>query len=313
MPKRITCEDFIKRAKVIHGDEYDYSETCYENMHSSVRIVCSVHGVFEQNPQAHLRGQGCPVCGKEKCRLTMMKKYGTDNPMKVPEFYKKARNTCRKTYGSDWAMSAEETKAKMRTTNQERYGVDAPIQNPEIYGKMMATNLSKYGVVYSSQNEYIKKKIFDTKRKSNSFGDSKSEEILYEMLCSEFGANDVERQYWSACYPYSCDFYIKSRGLYIELNGTWTHGGHWYEGTVEDELRIETYRSRGTKYYENVIDNWTGLDVRKRECARKNGLNYVVFWDSSLRDAELWFSMGCPDGHDWDKMYSWISDSSGES
>jgi len=61
----ITTEEFIKRAKEIHGDKYDYSKTIYKNRRTKLIITCPKHGDFEQRPDAHLSGQGCPKCAIE--------------------------------------------------------------------------------------------------------------------------------------------------------------------------------------------------------------------------------------------------------
>lgn len=61
----MTTEDFIRRAKEVHGDKYDYSKTKYVNKRTKVIITCPIHGDFEQCPSNHWRGQGCPMCGKE--------------------------------------------------------------------------------------------------------------------------------------------------------------------------------------------------------------------------------------------------------
>jgi hypothetical protein len=58
-----TTEEFVKEAKKIHGDKYDYYLVDYSNTSENVRIICSTHGEFLQKPVHHLRGQGCPVCG----------------------------------------------------------------------------------------------------------------------------------------------------------------------------------------------------------------------------------------------------------
>ncbi|MBL0303240.1 MAG: GIY-YIG nuclease family protein [Cytophagaceae bacterium] len=69
-------EEFIDRAKKIHGDSYDYSEFMYKNSAKSGKIICSKHGDFFQSPSNHLRGTKCPHCViesftvgtfKEKC------------------------------------------------------------------------------------------------------------------------------------------------------------------------------------------------------------------------------------------------------
>jgi hypothetical protein len=58
----ITTSVFIDRCKQIHGDKYNYSLTKYEKRKSKVKIICPVHGVFEQSPDGHQTGDGCPKC-----------------------------------------------------------------------------------------------------------------------------------------------------------------------------------------------------------------------------------------------------------
>jgi len=60
--KKTTTKQFIEKAKVIHGDKYDYRQVKYNNRHNKVKIVCPEHGPFEQTPGCHLNGNGCPKC-----------------------------------------------------------------------------------------------------------------------------------------------------------------------------------------------------------------------------------------------------------
>lgn len=55
---------FALKAKLVHGDKYDYSNSEYTTCRNKVKIKCSVHGEFEQCASAHLNGQGCTECGK---------------------------------------------------------------------------------------------------------------------------------------------------------------------------------------------------------------------------------------------------------
>ena len=58
---------FFKKAKKIHGDKYDYSESEYINSSTKIKIKCNTCGnIFYQSPAFHLLGHGCPVCGNEK-------------------------------------------------------------------------------------------------------------------------------------------------------------------------------------------------------------------------------------------------------
>lgn len=61
----MTTEEFIQKAKAIHGDKYDYSKVEYVNATTKVRIMCPKHGEFWQRPSEHLRGAGCQKCGHE--------------------------------------------------------------------------------------------------------------------------------------------------------------------------------------------------------------------------------------------------------
>ena len=63
MTKRLTTQDFIEKAKSIHGDRYDYSLSDYKTGHIKLKITCKEHGVFEQSPANHLQGAGCLLCG----------------------------------------------------------------------------------------------------------------------------------------------------------------------------------------------------------------------------------------------------------
>lgn len=64
--KRKTTEQFISEALKIHGNNYDYSKVVYVNQLTKVCIICKKHGEFWQLPKQHLRGQGCPICGRIK-------------------------------------------------------------------------------------------------------------------------------------------------------------------------------------------------------------------------------------------------------
>lgn len=59
---RATREQFIDKARARHGDTYTYTEVAYVSAHAKVKIGCPVHGVFEQSPNSHLCGRGCPTC-----------------------------------------------------------------------------------------------------------------------------------------------------------------------------------------------------------------------------------------------------------
>ena len=55
-------EEFIEKAKEIHGDKYFYNEVNYVTRDKKVTIKCKIHGDFEQTVNNHLSGYGCQEC-----------------------------------------------------------------------------------------------------------------------------------------------------------------------------------------------------------------------------------------------------------
>lgn len=47
---KITTEEFIQRARKVHGNKYDYSKSKYVNSKTKTTIICPIHGEFQQTP-----------------------------------------------------------------------------------------------------------------------------------------------------------------------------------------------------------------------------------------------------------------------
>ncbi len=62
----INTEEFIIRAQLKHGDRYDYNLVKYIGGEIKVKIICKLHGIFEQKASAHLFGKGCHDCANNK-------------------------------------------------------------------------------------------------------------------------------------------------------------------------------------------------------------------------------------------------------
>ena len=83
MDRKKTTEEFIEEAIRIHGAKYDYSKVNYKNNSTKVCIICPLHGEFWQTPKRHLKGDGCPVCGRKSA--------GAKNRLNREEFIKRAQ------------------------------------------------------------------------------------------------------------------------------------------------------------------------------------------------------------------------------
>ena len=90
-----TTEEFIAKARKIHGDKYDYSKVVYINNRSKIIINCKIHGEFTKSPQKHLDSQGCPKC-------------------------------------SDTTMSTADINARLNTDPHNRYELIAGLVNTEV-------------------------------------------------------------------------------------------------------------------------------------------------------------------------------------
>lgn len=82
---KLKFEEFLKRAKNIHGDRYDYckSKDNYDGAISPIIITCSIHGDFEMTPRQHYKGHGCHKCANEKI--------SSKNTYSLQEFITKSR------------------------------------------------------------------------------------------------------------------------------------------------------------------------------------------------------------------------------
>ena len=81
MSKKLTVGDFIKRAKNVHGDRYDYSKVEYKSIDEKIIIMCREHGEFLQSPYLHLNGSKCKKCYYE----TIGKRFRKTNEQFIKE------------------------------------------------------------------------------------------------------------------------------------------------------------------------------------------------------------------------------------
>ena len=66
-------ENFKIKADEIHLKKYNYSLVNYVNQKIKVKIVCPIHGEFEQTPKSHLQGKGCLLCGRNEMKTKLTK------------------------------------------------------------------------------------------------------------------------------------------------------------------------------------------------------------------------------------------------
>lgn len=93
--KYAKSKEFIKRAKLKHGDKYDYQLVTYENIRTKVEIICPVHGSFLQTPDSHLHsGCGCPECANSSRRIVSLTPDRIANLKGIHRGYYEYNNPC---------------------------------------------------------------------------------------------------------------------------------------------------------------------------------------------------------------------------
>jgi hypothetical protein len=85
--KRLTLEEFIEKAKKVHGDRYIYDKFIYIKSIIMGWIGCKIHGYFQQTPHYHLKGGGCPICNSSKGNLEVEKQLKSMNIKYIREYH----------------------------------------------------------------------------------------------------------------------------------------------------------------------------------------------------------------------------------
>ena len=248
---------------------------------------------------------------KEKKKQTTLIHYGVDNPSKNNEIKnKKAEkqkettnkrfNTNIQKYGVpvtsmlDSTKQAVSKKLKGRVSPNKGKSMSESIKQKiskklqgrpspnkgKVMPKAIKLKISK-SCIQKLNDPAIRIKTYNTHKKNNSFHISKVEDHFYFLLQEKF--QNVQRQYFSEEYPFNCDFYIPDLNLYIEYQGTWTHGGKPYRGIDTDLAKLEIWKekAKSSKFYENAINTWTIRDPLKREIAIQNNLNWIEFFNET--------------------------------
>lgn len=66
MRNKWTLEKFLEKAKLVHGNKYDYSLVNFNKIHDKIDIICPIHGIFKQSAFNHIAGQGCVKCYNDR-------------------------------------------------------------------------------------------------------------------------------------------------------------------------------------------------------------------------------------------------------
>ena len=205
----------------------------------------------------------------EKTHKACLEKYGVDSVFKVQKFRNQSLDTCIKKYASNEddinsivnIGQLKYVKDKIKNTCLEKYGVENPMQT-QYYKNLISSILSS--------NE-IQEKIYNTKLLNNSFNISYQEDVCFDLLKEKY--SDCIRQYKSELYPFN-------ENNEYDLNE---------RNNLKEKAENSNAHKNGKKsQYDNIIYTWTILDLKKRNIAQQNNLNYIEFWN--INEVKEWIN-----------------------
>ena len=159
----LTTDEFVKRAKKIHGSKYDYSNVEYKGNNKKVAIIChekdengKEHGVFWQTPTGHIdKRAGCPKCSKNHKYTT--EEFMESLPNWIKEKYDFSKFVYKRTHEKSILICPEHGEFLMSPHNI-RKGIGCPGCNESKLERSVRVFLKSYGVEYIS--EYKDENVF---------------------------------------------------------------------------------------------------------------------------------------------------------
>lgn len=246
--RHLTIDDFVEKAKKVHGNKFDYSKSIYKSMMEKIEIICPIHGSFWQLANSHVNvPRGC-----EKCRisdLTFSKDEFIQRAREVhgdrydyskvvykgkrhkieivcpvhgsfwttPQTHVRCKSICSKCddilHSARLSLTQEEFLQKAITIHGDRYDYSETVYNPN-YRKIKII-CKRHGVFYQPAHNHL---IGCGCQKCNkSKGELKIEKWLFEnkiMFESPKRFKDCKNK-----YPLAFDFYLPIENLLIEFDG----------------------------------------------------------------------------------------------
>ena len=280
---------FIEKAMKKHGDRYDYSKVNYINNRTKVCIICPEHGEFQQTPDKHLRGQGCPKC----CRKN--KKYTTD------EFIEQAIKIHGKLYDYSETIYGKNKKEKVKIICPKHGPF---LITPESHLQGGGCKYCTVGEVFNTEdfinkakNIHKNKYIYDKTIFTGAFnkviitcpqhGDflqtphkhiqghgcpecaklfRKKETELYNILKSVFKENNIIHSYYNPKIlgKQEIDIYFPNEKIGIEFQG-------------EQHFTPIDFSGRGVEWATKLFEDNQQRDIKKKEVCNNNNITLLYF------------------------------------
>lgn len=221
----LSLEDWLARAREVHGERYDYSQVRLVNTSTKVTILCAKHGPFEQRPVDHvLNAQGCPECAQKR-------------PISATRFLARARQV----HGDLYAY---------------------PLEQYQGYRRPMAIVCQTHGVFWQTPIQHIQ---IATRcpRCAHEAGSSRMEQALAEWLIDQ--GLTLERNDRTLLGGLEIDIYLPEHRLGIEFNGCYWHSDGVMRNPHQHEEKLQRAEQAGIRLITVWDYDWQAReDIVKR-------------------------------------------------
>jgi hypothetical protein len=307
---RKTSEEFIEKARLVHGDKYDYSKVDYISRHTKIIIICKIHGEFEQYAGTHLCGFNCYKCGvitcSEKRKITSQefiekarlvhgdkydysnvdyKKYSDENIIITCKVHGNFLQTpCNHLTSTGCIECSRINSAKKRTLSKDYFIERARIVHGDKYDYSKVDY--KYCdipviIVCKIHGEFIKTPIshYNSCRgcpKCSNNGYSKPSILWLDFLSKLYNINIQhacnDGEYVITTTKYKADGFCKENNTIYEFHGDYWHGN-------PKVFNLDDFNEITKCKYKELYDNTLIRENKIKEL----GYNLITIWENDWK------------------------------
>jgi hypothetical protein len=293
-----TTEEFIAKAKQLHGDRYDYSNVIYQRAIRKVVIGCRVHGDFEQTPNNHLDGQGCFKCGHKMVLFSTqdfidaaVKIHGNlfdYTNVHYSKMFDKVEIICR-SHGSFYQTPSNHITHKQGCqlcagnylSNTEEFIEKTKQIHGDTYGYtkvVYINNHTKVTITCNNHGDFQQAPVdhLSGKRCPKCFSSYSKKQIEWLTLMEIRDSCQIQHALNEGEYKIPTTNY-KADGYCAETNTVYEFHGDFYHGNPKNKkFNPEDINPKSKKTYGELYRN----TLKKEEVIKSLGYNLVTIWES---------------------------------
>ena len=284
--KTQSTDEFISKAKKVHGDKYIYDKVAYKGPRNKVIITCPIHGDFEQAPYNHLTGYGCLKCARDRVKESKKEERKnrfierSNNTHNGKYDYSKVEYDTRFSnviitcpihgdfrqrvdnhmYGKGCPICGKESMASKQTMTKEEFIIKAR----EIHGDTYDYSLLKFSKTHDFGDIICKKHgVFKQNLHNHLCGNgcpicansegSKMEKEMFDFVSSIDNTAEFRHKMGGT----EIDIFIKSKNIGIEMDGLYWHG-YEFKGSnfhLDKTNKLKTYGIRLIHIFEDEYND----------------------------------------------------------